>query len=128
MESVKEGIRRNLMELMAVSDTRNIDLADACGVGKSAVSNWLAGKSSIDIERIPLICDFFGISVDEFFGRAKHMEPSASLTADELALLETYRAASPIARKAMLATVGALADNIGEGVGFSDAQVTVRTA
>jgi len=91
MDSVKEGIRRNLVEMLALSGKRNIDLAKACGVGKSAVSNWLSGKSSIDIERIPSICDFLDVTMDEFFGRSKAMEPQPSLSPDEQHLIALYR-------------------------------------
>lgn len=116
MDTVKEGIRRTLADLMAMSGKRNIDLADACHVGKSAVSNWLSGKNSIDIELIPVICDFFGVTVDEFFGRSKSMQPTV-LSSDERELLSTYRGASPTARAAILASVHAIAASIGEGVG-----------
>ena len=94
MDTVKEGIRRNLVELLALSGKRNVDLAEACGVGKSAVSNWLSGASSIDIERIPDICDFFGVTMDEFFGRSKTMAPPA-ITSDEQQLVDLYRAMTP---------------------------------
>lgn len=90
MDSVKEGIRRSLAELLATSGKRNVDLAYACGVGKSAVSNWLSGKSSIDVERIPAICDFFGITADEFFGRSEAMRPGLDLGEDETELLRLY--------------------------------------
>lgn len=75
MDTVKEGIRRNLADLIANSDKKKVDLAKACGVGRSAVTNWVNGESGIDIERIPAICTFFGVSIDEFFGRARDMEP-----------------------------------------------------
>ena len=94
MDTVKEGIRRNLIEMLAMSGKRNVDLAEACGVGKSAVSNWLNGNSSIDIERIPFICDFFGVTIDEFFGRSKEMQPNnndVGLSDKERRLVELYR-------------------------------------
>ena len=91
MDTVKEGIRRNLVEMLALSGKRNVDLAEACGVGKSAVSNWLSGKNSIDIELIPTICDFLNISVDEFFGRSKAMQPAPALSPDEQQLVDLYR-------------------------------------
>ncbi len=78
MESTKEGIRRTLAELMASSGKKNADLARACGVGSPAVSNWLSGKNSISIELMPTICDFFNITMDDFFGRSKEAAYSVS--------------------------------------------------
>ena len=99
MDSVKEGIRRNLADLLANSDKKKVDLAKACGVGRSAVTNWVNGESGIDIERIPAICEFFDVSIDEFIGRAREMEPIPEgqkeflpLSADEEELMTCYRA------------------------------------
>lgn len=104
MDTVKEGIRRNLVELLAMSGKRNVDLAEACGVGKSAVSNWLSGKTSIDIERIPAICDFLGVTVDEFFGRANAMRPEPELSPDEKELVVLFRNMSPDMQRTLLET------------------------
>lgn len=92
MDSTKEGIRRNLVELLATKDKRNSDLAKACGVGRSAVSNWISGESSIDIERIPAICDFLDVSIDEFFGKSKkYGQQALDISSDESELLDIYR-------------------------------------
>jgi transcriptional regulator with XRE-family HTH domain len=96
MDSTKEGIRRNLVELLAKKDKRNSDLAKACGVGRSAVSNWISGESSIDIERIPTICEFLEVSIDEFFGNSKKYGRQVSdISEDETELLDLYRSMSP---------------------------------
>lgn len=118
MDNVKQGIRYTLIDLMETSGTRNIDLAEAVGVGKSAVTNWLRGSSSINIENIPAICDYFHITVDEFFGRAKDNAQNApeSLTADEKRLLEAYRALDENMRQAAIGAVeGMLATNRRQG-------------
>lgn len=92
MDSTKEGIRRNLVELLATKDKRNSDLAKACGVGRSAVSNWISGESSIDIERIPAICDFLDVSIDEFFGKSKkYGQQALDISSDESELIDIYR-------------------------------------
>lgn len=43
-------------------------LADAVGVTCQAVSRWEAGGSYPDMELIPAIANYFGISIDELFG------------------------------------------------------------
>lgn len=44
------------------------DLASALGVTSQAVSRWEAGGSYPDMEIIPAIANYFGISIDELFG------------------------------------------------------------
>lgn len=99
MDTVKEGIRLNLIELFEKSGKKSSDLADVCNVQRSAVSNWKSGKNSIDIELIPTICEFFGISIDAFFSRAKQLEP---LEQDEEELLCYYRMLPPEAQHAII--------------------------
>ena len=43
-------------------------LADALGVTSQAVSRWEAGGSYPDMEMIPAIANYFGITIDELFG------------------------------------------------------------
>lgn len=43
-------------------------LADALGVTSQAVSRWEAGGSYPDIEIVPSIANYFGITIDELFG------------------------------------------------------------
>lgn len=44
------------------------NLADALGVTSQAVSRWEKGGSYPDMEMIPSIANYFGISIDELFG------------------------------------------------------------
>jgi len=103
MDSTKEGIRRNLVELLATKDKRNSDLAKACGVGRSAVSNWISGESSIDIERIPAICEFLEVSIDEFFGNSKKFAKQTSdISQNETELLDIYRSLNAYGREQLM--------------------------
>lgn len=104
MDSVKEGIRLNLVELLEKTGKKRSDLAKACGVGKSAVSNWVSGESSIDVERIPSICEFFNVTIDDFFGRSRQLEPEPDLLDDERELVQLYRDLYPFAKRAILNT------------------------
>ena len=84
--SIKEDIQYALTSLFEETGAKNKDLADALGVSRAAVTNWKNGKNSIDMELVPGICDFFGISVDEFFGRSAPKR----ISADEEKLLAMY--------------------------------------
>ncbi len=44
------------------------DLANALGITSQAVSRWESGGSYPDMEMIPSIANFFGITIDELFG------------------------------------------------------------
>ena len=102
MDTVKEGIRLNLIELLETTGKKSSDLADVCNVQRSAVSNWKSGKNSIDIELIPTICEFFDISIDAFFCRAKQLEPLEVFSNEEEELIELYRQLPTKAQRALI--------------------------
>lgn len=102
MDSVKEGIRLNLIDLLAKKNRKKIDLANACGVSPASVTGWVK-SGSIDVERIPAICDFFGITVSEFFGRSEKFEPPLHLTRDEKELMMLFRMLPEAVQHAVLA-------------------------
>ena len=43
-------------------------LADALGVTSQAISRWEANGGYPDMEMIPAIANYFGVSIDELFG------------------------------------------------------------
>jgi len=49
-------------------------LAEALGVTSQAVSRWESGGSYPDIETVPSIANYFGISIDELFGYVNDRE------------------------------------------------------
>ena len=109
--SVKEEIRINLKELMAANGVKNVDLARAIGVSKVAVTNWLNGNNSIDIEHVPVICDFFGVSIDDFLSHSS----ARSLDANERRLVNMYRMTDTEGKKAILTTARHSLANSGQG-------------
>ena len=44
------------------------NLAEALGVTSQAVSRWEAGGSYPDMELMPSIANYFGVTIDELFG------------------------------------------------------------
>ena len=113
MDSVKEGFKLNLIELLEKSGKKKSDLAKACGVGKSAITNWTKGASSIDVEHIPAICDFFGITIGEFFSRAEELEPIQKLTIEESTLLDYFNRADYEGRQTILSVARAVSKEVG---------------
>ncbi len=49
-------------------------LADALGITSQAVSRWESGGSYPDMEMIPSIANYFGITIDELFGYQNNRE------------------------------------------------------
>lgn len=96
--NTKEAIRVNLEKLMQQSNTRNVDLARAVGVSKSAVTNWLNGSNSIDMDLVPDICKFFGVTVDEFL----NVGTSQPISSEERELIDYYRAMPERCRKLLM--------------------------
>lgn len=65
------------------------------------IQSWEAGDSYPNAEAICLMCDFFGTDPNDFLGwYDEHPEdrPSASVTRDEAALIDNYRASPPEVR------------------------------
>lgn len=94
----KSNIQYAINILMEESGHKGSELADALGVSRSAVSNWMNGKNSIDIELVPSICDFFGITVDEFFGRSE----VSHLTEEDASLLNMFHSLNDRGRARLL--------------------------
>ena len=64
--NTKDNIRYSLVSLLDESGSTQTALADALNVSKSAVSNWVHGDNSIDMELVPRICEYFAVSIDDF--------------------------------------------------------------
>ena len=94
----KETIRETLNALLKESGAKRYELADHIGVSRAAVSNWVKGNNSIDVDFIPGICDFFGISVDEFFG----MKKPRAMTREEAKLLSLFGGFNADGRRRLL--------------------------
>lgn len=96
--STKENIQYALVSLLDETDTKKSELADHLGVSRSAVSNWTKGVNSIDMDFVPGICDYFHISIDEFFGRTAPRQ----INADEEKLIALYRSMNEHGRKRLM--------------------------
>ena len=102
--NTKDEIRLRLIDLMDANKTSGSELAEAVGVSKQAVSNWRTGKSSIDIDNVPSICRFFGISIDDFFRSDDEgaKRTKINLSGDERELVELYRMLTAKGRHSVL--------------------------
>lgn len=68
MGEVRENVRKNLGYYLSLRKLSQKDLADKLNVSQSAVTNWIKGKNSPDIETVSQICEILNISVVDLFG------------------------------------------------------------
>ena len=65
---MKISIGSKIRELRRRDSRTQEELANALGVTAQAVSRWESGGSYPDMEIVPAIANFFGVSIDELFG------------------------------------------------------------
>jgi len=68
MENQKLNIGKNISTLRKQKGVTQEALADAVGVSAQAVSKWEGGGAP-DVELLPGIADYFGVPIDQLFGR-----------------------------------------------------------
>jgi DNA-binding XRE family transcriptional regulator len=64
-------------------------------VTRNTVVNWEAGKYRPDPDLFPVLCDIFGVTLNDLFG----IHPEERVTAHEKMLIKQYRKISPVNRK-----------------------------
>ena len=103
MLSVREEISKNLLYYRKKAGLTQKQLAEKIGVKNTAVSNWESGDNSIDIDTLCLVCDVFGITLNDIYGG--YSEKSTVLSADEMNLIATYREISDQGKQYLLQTL-----------------------
>lgn len=97
--NTRATIAKNISMVMKLKGIQQKELAIALGVGPSAVSNWLGGTNSIDIDRLVKACEFLGVSLDQVIGLCKSPSPVYDLTEDEISIMLLYRGADEMSRQ-----------------------------
>ena len=88
--NIRQTITRNLNELMEKNRIRAIDLAEAVGVSKSAVSHWLAGDNSPNIEVLAKICQVYGVKMSEMLNDRTELSPAEKQHIKKYRTLDKY--------------------------------------
>ena len=88
--NIRQTITRNLNELMEKNRIRAIDLAEAVGVSKSAVSHWLAGDNSPNIEVLAKICQVYGVKMSEMLNDRTELSPAEKQHIKKYRSLDLY--------------------------------------
>lgn len=64
-KNIRQIIINNLNELLSRENIKAVDFAEAVGVSKSAVSHWLSGDNSPNIEILAKICQKYDVKMSE---------------------------------------------------------------
>ena len=71
---MKLNIGDMIKHLRKEKDITQDELADILGVSYQSVSRWETGTCYPDMELLPVISDFFGVTVDKLIGVGEHIE------------------------------------------------------
>ena len=61
------SLGRKIAELRKQKGVTQEEMANTIGTSAQAISKWECGKNYPDIELLPIIADYFDISVDSLF-------------------------------------------------------------
>lgn len=87
MGEIRENVQKNLGYYLTLKGISQKKLAEMLQVSQSAVTNWIKGKNSPDIEMVADICEILDITVTQLFGT---QEPD-NYTLLERTLILRYR-------------------------------------
>lgn len=85
MTDIRKALADNLNELIKTKNIKSVELAEKVGVSKSAVSHWLAGDNSPNIEVLAKICQIYGVRLSEM------LNEKVEISYAERKILEKYR-------------------------------------
>ena len=88
MDKVRENIRKNLARYLDQSGLNQRQLAQKLHISKAAVSAWITGITTPDLDSVIKVCEVFKVSADELYGRKK----DSGYTLEEKLLIDQYRA------------------------------------
>lgn len=107
-----------MREMRSVAGMTQKQLADRLSVDLKTIGNWERGKSSISLEDACRVCDVLGCTPNDLCGwydEHPNDRPSSSVTRDEAALIDNYRASPPEVRSTITQVARLGAGSNGKG-------------
>lgn len=101
MGEIRKTIGENIKKLCSLKGVKQANLAEHLNVSQGAVSNWIKGTNSIDIEKLAELCRYLGVSLDQIYG-VTPIEPDVMLSRDEASLLAMYRIMNDAGKKLLI--------------------------
>ncbi len=71
MGEIRENVQKNLSYYLNLKGMSQKQLAEMLQISQSAVTNWIKGKNSPDIEIVAKICGILDITVSQLFGTSE---------------------------------------------------------
>ena len=90
MGEIRENVKKNLGYYLSLRGISQKELSERLSVSQSAVTNWIKGKNSPDIETVAQICNVLEISVIDLFGADITKEPSPDSSSNTEKMLSTF--------------------------------------
>lgn len=107
----RKMIGKRLQQLRKRAGYRSAaSFAAALGVKTNTYTTYEQGKASFSYERAWEMADLLGVSLDELGGREWPPGGARSLTGEERSLVDSFRAATPRERYALITTAEAFRD------------------
>ena len=84
---MKLNIGNTIKYLRKEKDITQDELADILGVSYKSVSRWETGTCYPDMELLPVISDFFGVTIDKLLGVDENIEREKELRSTNSGLM-----------------------------------------
>lgn len=95
---------KNLSKLMNDRGVSAYRLSKDTGVAQSAISEYRSGKTMPGLDKLQVLADYFGITVDALIGQDPPTA-SAAFSDEEIEIIRAFRTLSPATQDALLALV-----------------------
>lgn len=104
MNDIRETLRINLEHQLKKSGLTQKQLAEQLGISPSAVTNWIKGKNSPDIEYIAIMCDIFNIGISDLLVSDTIKKAPAISGSDiqKQRLIENYEKLNPLGQEKLV--------------------------
>lgn len=73
MGEIRNNLKKNLSYYLDLMNVSQKALSEKLNVSQAAVTNWVKGKNSPDIETVSEICDFLNIKMSDLLGENKNI-------------------------------------------------------
>lgn len=68
MGRIRDNLQENLISYLEKENITQKQLAELLGVTQAAVTNWVKGKNSPDIELVAEMCNIFNVKITDLMG------------------------------------------------------------
>ncbi len=79
MGELRNSLKQNLNHYLSLSGMTQKDFSIKLGVSQAAVTNWLKGNNSPDIDVIAKICDVLGITINDLIQNSDNGEEESGV-------------------------------------------------